>query len=276
MTKLTKEQKEQLAVLEPALRDCVRTGNLSKAKEITGKIQLILRPTGHETRLLQAKNWLYECAIEANNLSFAEMGFIGTRKLASPQTRLYIEATALLGICHLRKGEFQRAKELIIESVQKINHITSDARRHQFHQRLLIRLEEESILAGLVDKSGASLNVDEVDSEAIKLIQNKTERQLLIELGESLPQQSKYILSDIRKTYQYQLSAAEQKFLPPPLTEEKKEDLGKRASAALKRVAWRALCNKDSELYMAWSDGLSVVYDKKYIVFPCKTATIIG
>lgn len=262
---LTKEQKQKLAQLEPALQDCVITGNFSRAKTITGNLQELLRPTGHETRLLQAKNWLYECAIESGNLSFAERGFLGTKQKASPRTRLYIEATALLGVCYLRKGDTEKAKKQIIEAIDKINNIKSDSRRRQFHERLLTRLEEESILAGLVDKTAHKLDVDEIDIQAIKLIKHKTKSQLLIELGSSLPPKSSIILNDIRSTYQNRLPAPERLFLPAPLTEDTKEELGKRANSALKRVAWRSLCDKESELYQAWSNGLSVVYDKKYI-----------
>lgn len=262
---LTKRQKDQLAILEPELQACVRTGDLDKAKQIAGKIQQLLRPTGHETRLLHAKNWLYECAMESNKLTYAKMGFEGTRKIVSPRTRVHLEATSLLGICYLREQNIDKAKELIIEAVENINNIKSRDRRKQFHRRLLVRLEEESILSGLVDKSGGKLDIDEVDKETVKLVISKSENQILIELGSSLPAKSIDILEQVRSTYQNRLPAPDRQLLPPPLTEEKKEELGKRASSALKRVAWRAICNPESEIYKTWSQGLSVVYDKKYI-----------
>lgn len=63
---LTELQRKQLSILEPQLRSCVKSANLDKAKDITIKLQALLRPTGHETRLLQAKNWLYETALEVD------------------------------------------------------------------------------------------------------------------------------------------------------------------------------------------------------------------
>ncbi len=262
---LTSKQKSELSILEPALKDCVKTGNLNKAKSIASKIQKLLRPTGHETRLLQAKNWLYETAMEINNLTYAKMGFEGTRKLSSINTRVYLEATSLLGICYIREQNIEKARPLIQEAVDKINNIKSNTRRRQFHKRLLVRLEEESILSGLMTKDEVKLNIDEVDNEAIKLVMTKTEDQILIDLGSSLPSKSIDILENIRSTYQQRLPGPDRKFLPAPLTKERKLDLGNRAGAAIKRVAWRALCNAESEIYKAWSQGLSVVYDKKYI-----------
>jgi hypothetical protein len=48
--------------------------------------QTLLRPTGHETRLQQAKAWLFEAAMEAGELDTAELGFIGVRKKTAQGT----------------------------------------------------------------------------------------------------------------------------------------------------------------------------------------------
>jgi len=262
---LTKEQKEKLAILGPQLKLCVKSANLEKAKIITGQIQELLRPTGHETMVLQAKNWLYETAMEANSLTYAKMGFEGTIQKSSPKTRLNLEATSLLAICYLREQNSEKARELIIKAIDNINNIKSDEKRRQFHRRLLEKLEEESILVGLVDKSAAPLELAEVDKEAVRLVMSKSESQILVEMGRAIPQKSIDLLSEVRNTYKLRLPATDRKFLPPPLTEDTKEELGKRANSALKRVAWRALCNPESDIYKAWTQGLSVVYDKKYI-----------
>lgn len=262
---LTKEQKEKLAVLEPQLKSCVRSADLGKAKKITAKIQNLLRPVGHETRVLQAKNWLYETAMEANSLTFAKMDFEGTIQKSNPRTRLNLEAASLLAICYLREGNFDKARELIVRSVENINNIASDERREQFHKRLIERLEEESILVGLVDEFSAPLKLKDVDDQAVKLVMTKSENQIYLEMGRAVPQKSVDLLADVRETYTLRLPAPDRKMLPPPISDDNKEELGKRASSALKRVAWRAICSPESDVYKAWSQGLSVVYDKKYI-----------
>ncbi|MCP1466578.1 hypothetical protein [Pseudomonas sp. S3E17] len=262
---LTKYQTNKLAVLEPRLKLCVRSANLDLAKQITAEIQLLLRPTGHEVRLLQSKNWLFETAMEANSILFAKLGFEGVMKKSSEGTRLNLEATSLLAICYLREKNLIKARELIIKAIRNIGNIKSDERRKQFHKRLIERLEEESILVGLQTEGEAPLDISKVNQEAINLIMSKNEDQILIEMGKAVPKDSIDILKEVRDTYQLNLPKPDVKFLPPPLTEETKLELGKRASSALKRVAWRAICNPESEVYKAWSQGLSVVYDKKYI-----------
>ncbi|ADQ85301.1 hypothetical protein [Methylovorus sp. MP688] len=261
---LSDVQKKRLAILEPRLRNCVPIADINNAKIITAEIQSLLRNTGHETRLQQAKNWLYETSIEANNLTFAKMGLEGTRQKVSPKTRVYLEATALLAICHLRENELNKAKFLIHEAVESINNITSEKRKSQFHRRLIIRLEEESILAGLIEKNPEEISIDRVDKEAAHLVMTKNEDEILLQLGNHIPKKSIDLLTYTRETYKNRLPAPDYKLLPPPPALDKSE-LGKRAQSALKRVAWKALCNSESELHKAWSEGLSVVHDKKYI-----------
>jgi len=263
---LTKSQKQRLATLEPALRDCVPAGNLRQAQLLAAEIKELLSPTGHRMRLLQAKNWLYETAIEAGSIAYAKAGFEGTRQLVSKGTRIYVEATALLAVCNLREQRFDIAKALIQEAVQGLPNISSEARRKQFHARLLGRLEDECILAGLAMNNEPPPTLDRVDSLAIALVQRNDQEQLTLILGQAIPKQSLDILKDVRTSYERRLPAPELKHLPPPPpNEEQREALGKRAHAAIKRIAWRSLCDPTHHVHQAWTQGLSVVYDKKYI-----------
>lgn len=262
---LTKIQRRELAKLEPQLKWCVVIADLKKAKKIAAQIQKLLRPSGHETRLLQAKNWLYETALESNNITFAKMGFEGTVQKSSPRTRLHLEAISLLAVCYIREKNMDKARDLIATAVESISNIKSDERRKQFHQRLISRLEDESILVGLIEKGGKPLEIDDVDVESVKMIMTKSQDQILLEMGKSIPKKSIDLLSQVRESYKLRLPAPDRKFLPPPVNEESKQELGARANSALKRVAWRAICSPESEIYKAWSQGLSVVYDKKYI-----------
>lgn len=101
--KLSDEQRAKLAILEPMLMLAATARDYEKAKDITLRIQNILRPTGHEMRLMQAKNRLFEIAMESGNINIAISGFTGIRQKVSKRTRLYLEATTLLAICYLRK-----------------------------------------------------------------------------------------------------------------------------------------------------------------------------
>lgn len=78
--RLSAEQKKALSVLEPQSRLCPKSGDLNKAKKVTGEIVKLLRPTGHDTRILQAKNWLrghYKKEFRSNSASSRSYCFTG-------------------------------------------------------------------------------------------------------------------------------------------------------------------------------------------------------
>lgn len=138
---LSDAQKRRLKILEPALRDAVKVGNFERAKLITYEIQEVLRPTGHETRLMQAKNWLFEAALESGNIEFAISGFQGIRQKVSHTTRLYLEATALLTVCYLRKRDLKSASPLIDETLRNLKNISSERQKRK--QLLLSDLKKK-------------------------------------------------------------------------------------------------------------------------------------
>lgn len=71
-----------------------------------------------------------------------------------------------------------------------------------------------------------------------------------------------------------QIPHQERLSLPPPNVAMPSSSIGKKSVSALKHVCWTALCDRNDELYKAWSDGLSVVYDKKLITGAVVTALI--
>jgi hypothetical protein len=262
---LTKEQRAKLAEIEPELRLSVRTADVEKAKRLVAEIQPILRSTGHTTRLLQIKNWLYECALEAREVDFATAGFEGNRKLAKSGTRLYLEATAFLAICYLRVGNIEKAKLHVREAIQCVSNIQSTRRREQFHKRYLARIEEECVLASLIEEEPGHIDVDLLQDEAVKLLP-KSEDELLEILGKNLPGHSVQLLLDVECFYRRQLPAPDQKLLPAPINDQRFRELGLKVRAAFKTVAWRVVCDPESDLYKAWSKNLAYVYDRKVLV----------
>ena len=263
---LTKEQRERLAEIEPQLRGCVCSADFDKAKKLVSEIQPILRSTGHTTRLLQIKNWLYECALEAQEIDFAIAGFEGTRKLARSETRIFLEATAFLAICYFRQKNIEKAKFHVREAILYVNNIQSSRRREQFHKRYLGRLEEECVLSGLVEETPGQIDVEVLQIETVKLIQQKHEDEILEQLGMSLPGQSVQLLLDVQGFYHKQLPAPDRKMLPALINKKGMRELGRKVSAAFKRVAWRAVCDPKSDLYKAWSNNIAYVYDGKVLV----------
>ena len=178
----------------------MRIADFEKAKTLVSELQPLLRSTGHNTRLLQIKNWLYECALEAGEIEFATLGFEGNRKLAAQGTRLRLEATAFLAICHLRQGNIDKAKFHVREAIRFVSNIQSVRRREQFHKRYLARLEEECILASMVEETPGYIDVNGLQEQAVKLLP-KTEDELIEILGANLPAHSMQLLLDMDGFY---------------------------------------------------------------------------
>lgn len=274
--KLTAQQVERLGRLEPSLRKAVRRGDYPAAKTIAADIQRVLRATGHETRLMQAKNWLFEAAMEADRLGIAMAGLEGVRQSVRPRTRVYLEATALLAICHLRQRALERAEPLIGEVLANDSVIRSERRRRQFRRRVVARFEEEGLLAALKNRGNERLEVDEIDAEAGRSVQSKTEDEMLADLGSALPQSAIHFLLRVDQAARRQLPISEIRYLPPPRDLVKKSELGRTISSSLTRVLWGSLCDPESEIYRAWySHGFAVVLSKKYIT-SCVVAALSG
>lgn len=264
--KLTEIQKRRLKVLEPNLRNAVRLGDYTLAKQIAHEIQEVLRKSGHETRLMQAKNWLFEAAMEAGNVQIAITGLTGVRKKCNPQTRAYLEATALLAICHIREGSIPTAEPLIAQVLEKSKYIHSERRRRQFKRRMIQRFEEEVTLAALKNSGDEALDIDQIQKEAGVLVQTKTEDDILSDFGRHLPRR---VINDLLRIHAFtgrQLPFEERKLLPSPEEITREKELGRTVFTSFKRVLWRSLCDPESDIYKAWfHNGLSVVLDKKFL-----------
>lgn len=270
---LTEEQKRKLAILEPKLMEAADARDFNKAKEVALSIQNILRPTGHETRLMQTKNRLFEVAMESGNIGMAISGFLGVRQKVSRRTRLYLEATSLLAICYLRRKDLESARPYMVEALSCENNIKSDTKRSVFKVALAKRFEEEALLASLSVSEAEYLDIDKIQEEAGKLIYTKHEDEILEMLGASVPEGALEFVQDVRKESMGLLTYDEKKKLPSPEYFKERKKLGKGVLSAFQAVIWRSLCDKDSEVYKMWfTNGMQAVLDKKYITASIATA----
>jgi hypothetical protein len=262
--RLTLQQKHRLHVLEPALREAARRGDYETAKGSAVAIQELLRPTGHESRLMQAKNWLFEAAMGAGHLQMAESGFVGIRKKTSGTSRLYLEATALLAICYLRQKKLSEAEPLIAQ-VLKSRNIRSESGRRRFLRHIVGRFEEEGLLGALRSAGTEPLDVDEIQELAASLVQTKNEDEILFEMGAALPAEVIAFLLKVDAMAKRGLTAKEILYLPGESQILERSELGRTTFRSFKRVLWRSLCDPTSEVYKAWfSQGLACVLDRKY------------
>jgi hypothetical protein len=261
---LTDVQKSRLATLEPALRMAVYAADYKLAKIIASDIQELLRATGHETRLMKSKNWLFEAALNANEYRMAEAGFRGIRNKTAETTRVHLEATALLIVCLLRQKRFLEAEPLISKAL-KSRAIKDAIRRRDFLQSVTSRFQLESYISAIRDLGTESFSAEDVDAEAIEAVKTKSEEELYFQIAAALPREVIEFVYKVDNAARKQLTVAEVLYLPSPASIEKKVEQGKSFFASLKLVIWKSLCDPQSEIYKAWyTNGMAQVLSKKY------------
>jgi hypothetical protein len=79
-----------------------------------------------------------------------------------------------------------------------------------------------------------------------------------------VPKAGVLLLREIRDYSILQLPAPERKFLPADEFTEQPKNIGMRAMAVIRRIAWRAVCDPDSTIYKAWSKKIPKVYNEAY------------
>ena len=266
MPSLSDEQKRQLRLLEPSLRLASARRDFEECERLTAYIQNILRPSGHETRLMQSKNWLFETAMEVGKVDYAIRGFVGVRQKVAKSTRLYLEATSLLAICYLRKRDFAKARPYMVEALRCEKNIKSETRRSEFKVSLARRFDEEALLSSISAEFMEVMDLDKIQQDAARLIQSKHEDEILEMLGSSVPELALDFIERVHSESKNLLTYEEKLRLPSPASFEQKRKLGKGLLAAFQTVIWRALCDQESDVYKMWfTNGLQAVLDKKYL-----------
>lgn len=271
---LTEVQKSQLAALEPALRAAVYTADYKRAKIALADIQGILRTTGHETRLMQSKNWFYEAALNAGELYTAEAGFRGICAKTAKNTRVHLEATALLVVCLLRQKKILEAEPLIAKVLEG-KAIRDVSRRRHFIQSITVRYQLEGYISAIRGFGDEALNIDTVDAEAIEAVKTKSDIELYTQIAAALPREVIEFVYRIDQAARKQLSVTEVRYLASPSVMEKRVEQGKSFFDSLKLVIWKALCDPKSEIYKAWyTNGMAQFLSKKYYAFVVASALI--
>jgi ribosomal protein L22 len=264
MTTLHQFQKEALGPLEKALKEAVSNAEPEAALELAGRIQELFPDDRKHPRLLRAKLWAYEACVDANRLTYAESGLIGVRRLAGSKTRLHLEASGLLAVTMLRQKKTSDAKKLIREVIRNINNITSDRTRHQFQKRFIQRVEEECILAELIDSGDGPLDIAEIEAKAILLLDRNSDEEILKLIGNSVPSAGIALLGDVRNYSLQQLPPPDRLLLPPPEKAEEPKHIGRTTFALLRRIAWKTFCKPNSPVYKLWSSRITRTFNEGY------------
>lgn len=271
---LTESQKARLRALEPALRAAVYSADYKRAKAFAADIQGLLRATGHETRLMRSKTWLFEAALNAGELLTAEAGFRGIRAKTAASTRVHLEATALLAVCLLRQQKISEAEPLIAKVLQGKS-IRDVARRRHFIESVAARYQLESYISAVKDRAFETFTPEVVDAEAIEAVKNKTDEELYAQIAAALPREVLEFVYRVDRAARKQLTMTEILYLPSPAHLQQRVEQGRSFFASLKLVIWKSLCDPQSEIYKAWyTNGMAHVLSKKYYAIVVSAALV--
>ena len=272
---LNAAKKERLKRLEARLEQCVRSGNVELAIEITTDIQSIFSDDLSNHRLLKAKLWCFEAALVANRVDYATRGMEGVRGRTRPGTKLYLEATVLLAVCYLRQKRISDAKPLIHAVLTRLNDIQSDESRHLFQRKFFDRIEQECVLTELIGTQEGVVTEESIHSRMVLLLANGSDEQIYALIGGALPANAVLALTDVRTYALQQIRPSDVKALPAPRESQQPPELGKKTLAVFQRIAWRTFCDPESEIFKLWSKALPAVSNHK-VMAGAVAATLNG
>lgn len=258
ITPLTTEQNKSVKFLEQQFDKAIAERDVDVAEKAASYLQDVLRNAGQETRLMKYKIELFELYMNLKFYATAIGGFNGIIGKTNKNTRIRIEATALLAICYIRKGEIENAEPLIKEVLDNAKVIKSSEKRFRFRKEIIERFTEEGIFIAIqkASKSDQELSVEKFKEE-VQLVTNLPEDVLYETLGSSISQEDITILAKVETFSRLQLPTGERLKLPSPVSIDDKKEVGKKVFSSLKRTLYNAFCDPKSEFYKTWSKGLT-------------------
>ena len=272
LQKIDPEHRKALRASERELIVACRLGNVDGAEKELRRILRVMAPYDPaHPRLLESRLRYFECLLDANGCGMAESGFVGIRRKANRNTRLYLEATFLLGVSLLRQHKLLEAKVYLQEAVGGFNKIKSPATRRAMQKRVVERTEEEALLVALIGKDDCHLDARELNEQAAVMAE-KSEEEILREIARALPPAALQALRQLRGEVVLMLPPSDRLALPASNQATSELNLGKRVKGFVKRVIWRTVCDPDSPIYKAWSVKLPEVYGVSYFASAVATA----
>lgn len=246
---LTAKQKKALKKLHPQLKNAALSGDYNSAQRIVGELQELLRPTGHETRLMKAKTLLFQAALASGDTYIAELGFIGIRRKTSAKSTTHVQSTALLAVCYLKMGKTKEAEPLMKEALKNTSAFKSEKRRRNFRSTIIRLFEEEAALFTLRGNSEDFTPEQEIESEAGRLVQTRTEDEIFERLGQQAPPTTVNTIMKINEFTKKQLPENERKLLPSPDDPKINRHVGRTMFSCFKHALWKSLCTEESLAY---------------------------
>lgn len=265
--KIPEKQLERVKSLEKQLEKYALSGDLIKAKLALDELKNILSRYNHSARILQGYLKLYEAALETWQLDTAKRGFQFVRDHADKNTRLYLEATSLLAISHLREQNIFSAEPLMAEVLKNDHVIKSPAKRDEFRAEIIDRFDQEGALASLAACHPEHKAEAEIHAEAVAILrQGKNERDIQEIIGTAVPNSVKDFLLRVDRLSKNMLPHEKRLLLPSPSDVIKNKSVGNIVFRGIRRKVYRYICDEKSDVYQAWlKGGLNAILSEGYV-----------
>ncbi len=266
-SKIPENQLARVYRLEKLFEEALNSGNLTKAKIALNDLKEILERFHHNARILQAYLKLYETALEAWDIELAKRGFQFVREKANKRTRLYLEATTLLAITHLRDQDIFSAEPLMAEVLKNDTIIKSEEQRRIFRKEIIVRFDQEGALSSLAKSHPEVIREAQIHQDAIRLLrQGLSDEELEENLGQKIPQEVKDFILKVDMLSKNVLPYTQRLMLPSPKDVIKNRQVASLVFNAIKRRLFVYICDEDSESYQAWiNGGLDAIVSKSYV-----------
>lgn len=265
--KIPEQQLDRVHRLEDILAAAAESGDLKKAKLALDDLRPILERYQHNHRVLEAYLKLYESALEAWDLDIAKQGFSFVRREASRNTRLYLEATVLLAVTHLRNQDLFSAEPLMAETLRNENIIKSKSQRDIFRREAIDRFDQEGAIAAMAKVHPEVMHEAQVHQDALNLLRKGLNEQDIEEdLGAQIPQQVKEFILKVDILSRKLLPHETRLLLPCSADVVKNRHLSQIVFSGVKRKLYGYVCDESSETYQAWiHGGLDTLCNKGYV-----------
>lgn len=265
--KIPEQQLARVRRLEDILSAATECGDLTRAKIALNDLRPILERYHHSHRVLQAYLMLYETALEAWDLDLAKRGFDFVRREANENTRLYLEATVLLAVAHLRTQDLFSAEPLMAEALRNDNIIKSRSQRDIFRREAIARFDQDGALAAMARLHPEAMHEAQVHQGALELLRKGLNEQDIEEdLGRRIPQEVKEFIMKVDVLSRKLLPHETRLLLTSPADVVKNRQVARLVYNAAKHRMYRLVCDEHSEVYQAWiNGGLDAICSRGYV-----------
>ncbi|MBI2353738.1 MAG: hypothetical protein HYV06_01700 [Deltaproteobacteria bacterium] len=265
--KIPEQHLERVRRLEGILATAAESGDLTRAKVALNDLKPILERFHHHHRIHEAYLKLYEAALEAWDLLTAKQGFQFVRRETKKNTRLYLEATVLLAVAHLRSNDLFSAEPLMAEALRNEEVITSKTQRDIFRCEAIDRFDQEGALAAMAKMHPEVMHEAEVHHNALQVLRKGLNEEDIQEvLGSQVPQQVKDFILKVDMLSRKLLPHETKLLLPCSADVVKNRNIAQIIFLGVKRKLYKCVCDEDSETYKAWiRGGLNTICSEGYV-----------